>query len=236
MDNSISEYFSDIVMEAPHAFSTDENFYYLYPLCLGKLLLLQRMLEAIGMDEERLSNMPVLEVVATVRKHRDTCLRIVALAISPGKRECLDVQHSRTMTEELSASLTDEDIATLMVHILTDDKTDKVKKHYGIDKENDAMNAVMKAKSQGGAMSFGGKTLLGALIDQACERYGWTVDYVVWGISYATLRLMLADRVNTIYLSEDERKKLPSSVLQRDEEVIVASRETMEQIKAMGWR
>lgn len=31
---------------------------------------------------------------------------------------------------------------------------------------------------------FGGKSIWGALIDAACERYGWTFDYVVWGISY----------------------------------------------------
>ena len=41
---------------------------------------------------------------------------------------------------------------------------------------------------------FGGKTIWGTLIDAACERYGWTFDYVVWGISYNNLTLMLKDK------------------------------------------
>lgn len=232
----VVEYFTDTLMEAPHAFSTGGNRYYLYPLCLGKLMLLQRILGVIETDEERLSNMPILEVVAIVSKHRDTCLRIIVLAVSPNKHNCFDIEYVKTMKDELSSSLTDEDIATLLVHILTGDKTTEVMKHYGIDKENEAMNSALRVKSGGGSMSFGGKTILGTMVETACERYGWTVDYVVWGISYATLRLMTADRVNTIFLSEDERNKLPSNVLQRDEDVIKASKETMEQIKAMGWK
>lgn len=235
-DNNIIEYFTDTVMEAPHVFSAGEYTYCLYPLSLGKLLLLRRMLEALGMDEDRLTSIPFLEVVTAVREHRDACLRIIVLATCRGKHECFDIGYIKATTELLSGVLDDEDIATLIVHILTDDKTAEVMRCYGIDKETEAMNSVLRAKSGGDSMSFGGKTILGTLVDAACERYGWTVEYAVWGVSYVTLRLLMADRVNTVYLSKDERNKLPSSLLQRDEEVIMASRETMEQIKSMDWR
>ena len=199
-------------------------------------MLVQRQLEDMEISAEGIAQWPILSVVRIVREHRKSCLLVIYYATAKDKAECFDVKRIRKTVDELSASLDDEDIATLMVLVLTEDKTEKVKSHYGIDKENEAMNSVLKAKSQGGSMSFGGKTLIGAVIDQACERYGWTVDYVVWGISYSTLRLMMADRVNTLYLSEDERKKVPAHILQRDEDVIKASRETMEQIKAMGWK
>ena len=234
--NDVAAYFSDIVMEAPHTFSTGKKTYSLYPLTLGKLMLVQRQLEGMEMSAEGISQWPVMEVVKTVREHRESCLLVIYYATAKDKAECFDVKRIRKTVDELSKTLTDEDIATLMVYILTDDKTEKVKSHYGIDKENGAMNSVLKAKSQGGSMSFGGKTLIGAVIDQACERYGWTVDYVVWGISYSTLRLLMADRVNTLYLSEDERNKVPAHILQRDEDVIKASRETMGQIKSMSWK
>ena len=234
--NDVAAYFSDILMEAPHSFSTGRKTYSLYPLTLGKLMLIQRQLEDVGINAEGVAQWPIMEVVRIVREHRESCLLVIYYATAKDKTECFDVKRIRKTVDELSKTLTDEDIATLMVLILTEDKTEKVKSHYGIDKENAAMNSVLKAKSQGGSMSFGGKTLIGAVIDQACERYGWTVDYVVWGISYSTLRLMMADRVNTLYLSEDERNKVPAHILQRDEDVIRASRETMEQIKAMGWK
>ena len=34
------------------------------------------------------------------------------------------------------------------------------------------------------------------------------MDYVMWGISYANLKMLMADAITTVYLSEDERKKL----------------------------
>ena len=234
--NDVASYYADIVMEAPHAFSTGRKSYSLYPVTLGKLMLMQRLMEDMEISGEGIAQWPIVEVIKTVMEHRNECLRLIAYATAKDKGECFDVKRINGVLKELGTSLTDEDVATLMVLILTDDKTDKVKAHYGIDKETEAMSAVLRAKSQGGSMSFGGKTILGALIDQACERYGWTVEYVVWGISYSTLRLLMADKVNTIYLSDDERKKVPAHVLQRDEDVIKASRETMEQIKAMSWK
>ena len=234
--NDTAAYFADIVMEAPHSFSTGKKTYSLFPLTLGKLMLVQRQLEEAEINAEDIARWPIMSVVRIVREHRESCLLVIYYATAKDKAECFDVKRISKKVNELSGALDDEDIATLMVLVLTEDKTEKVKSHYGIDKENEAMNSVLKIKSQGGSLSFGGKTLVGAVIDQACERYGWTVDYVVWGISYSTLRLMMADRVNTLYLSEDERKKVPAHILQRDEDVIRASRETMEQIKSMSWK
>ena len=35
------------------------------------------------------------------------------------------------------------------------------------------------------SIAFGGKSIWGTLIDAACERYGWSYQYVLWGISYS---------------------------------------------------
>ncbi len=53
-----------------------------------------------------------------------------------------------------------------------------------------------------------GKSIYGLLIDFACQRYGWTMDYVLWGISYVNLNMLFADAITTVYLSDEERKKL----------------------------
>ena len=233
----IVEKFTDIVMEAPHGFSAGGKTFYIYPITLGKLMLIQRQLDVIGMDEERLARIPLIEVIGIVNLHRESCLRLLAFAIAKGKDDCFDVHRMNDTIQELAVALDNEDIATLMLSVLAYDTTQAVLAHYGIDKETDELNCVARAKGDKGTLSFGGKTVLGALVDSACERYGWTVDYCVWGIAYNTLRLMMADRVNTIYLSDEERKKVPAHILQRDEDVVKATKETMAEIKNMSsWR
>ena len=76
-----------------------------------------------------------------------------------------------------------------------------------MEEESKRMAKVNAAKDSENQYVFGGKTIWGTLIDAACERYGWTFDYVVWQISYNNLTLMLKDKVTSIYLSDKERKK-----------------------------
>ena len=234
--NEVEAQFADILMEAPHAFTAGGVSYFLYPLSLGKLMLIQRVLRSLGMDGEVIAQWPIVEVIKTVATHREDCLQLIAYVTAKTKEECFSPTHILTIVGELSNRLTDEDIATLVVYILTSDKSDDVRKHYGIDEEQAAMAIASKAKSQGGSLSFGGRTLLGAVIDQACERYGWTLEYAVWGVSYASLRLMLADRISSIYLSEEERKNVPQYILRKDDDVIEPTKENMEQILSMDWR
>lgn len=71
------------------------------------------------------------------------------------------------------------------------------------------------------------------MIDTACQRYGWTFEYVVWGISYANLQLLLADSVTSIYLSDEERKRVN---IPQDRDIINADDPAnMAKIKAMKW-
>ena len=234
--NDVAAQFADLLMEAPHTFYIGEVDYRLYPPSLGKLMLMQRTIDGIGIDTVGIAQWPIMEVIKTVGEHRDKCVLLIVYATAKTKEECFDASHIKNAVCELSKGLTDEDIATLLVYILTGDKSQEVRKHYGIDEEQEALTAVSKVKSQAGSLSFGGKTVIGAVIDQVCERYGWTVEYAVWGVSYATLCLMLADRVSTLYLSDEERKKVPGYILRKDEDVIMPTKENMETILSMDWR
>lgn len=71
------------------------------------------------------------------------------------------------------------------------------------------------------------------MIDIACERYGWTMDYVVWGISYANLHMLLNDYITSIYLTDDEIKKYHISM---DRTFINGDDpKNMDKIKGMKW-
>ena len=101
----------------------------------------------------------------------------------------------------------------------------------GIDKENTERKRIAKVKKNNSSISFGGNSTYGTMIDFACQRYGWTFDYVVWGISYINLRMLMADAITTVYLSSDEMKQLGIS---GSEEIIDAGNpKNRERIKAL---
>lgn len=199
---------SDALIERPISFSVKDKHYSIYPPSLGKIQLMSRLFEAIGIDRTGLSVHTFSKMLLTkAEENRGECLRIIAYATLPGSH-CLDEELVCARLDRLSC-LDKEDIATLIVTILQCDKSSAIMKHFGMDKEAERLKRVMKAKKDNkNTYTFGGKTLWGTLIDSACERYGWTFQYVLWGISYCNLQLLLADQVKTIFLTDDERKNV----------------------------
>ena len=51
--------------------------------------------------------------------------------------------------------------------------------------------------------TYGGRSIWGQ-IDTIAERYKWTVDYILWGISWANLQLMMADALRSDYKSKEK--------------------------------
>ena len=119
----------------------------------------------------------------------------------------LDIKWIETTSESINRITDDEDLTTLLIVILKDSTLEDIIKGTGIDQETERMSKVNSVKDSKNQYVFGGKTIWGSMIDAACERYGWTYDYVVWGISYTNLTLMLKDKITSIYLSDEEAKK-----------------------------
>lgn len=122
------------------------------------------------------------------------------------------------MRQNTVSLFSNDDIATLLIAILKENPTRTIAKETGMDEETKRMAKVNAAKKSNNQFVFGGKTIWGTLIDVACERYGWTYDYVVWGISYNNLTLMLKDKITSIYLSDEEMKK--SHIVGASEKVV----------------
>lgn len=186
-------------------------------MTLGKMYLTSQLIESMDVNRENLMIDPFVEALRTINTKREESCRLIAYHTIKTKEELLngrivDVQ------QKLISKFSNQDIATLLICILKNNSYQAIVEGTGIDKEAKRMSKVNAAKSTSGQFIFGGKTIWGSLIDAACERYGWTFDYVVWGISYNNLTLMLKDKITSIYLSDDERKRahLPSA----DEEMI----------------
>ena len=239
-DKELERYAEDAILGRPYAFSVSSKKgkkakrFYLYPMTLGKMILVQHHIEALEINQSLLKTNMYVETMRLANEKKDDCLAIIGYHTCKGKNEALDVDFVKNRIRLLKAELSDEDIATLMVVALSSDKTSALSKYLGIDDEQRKMNEVMSVKDDRNSMTFGAKTQYGALIDAACERYGWSKDYVVWTIDFTSLKLMLSDKVVSIFLSDEEIKKLPARLTEKD--TIEASKETMDMIRRMDWR
>ena len=104
-----------------------------------------------------------------------------------------------------------EDVATMLVNVLTTDYTKDIIEYFGIDKEQKRLAVIMeiKRKNSKNNLSFGGLTIFGTFIGQLKEM-GYTDDEIIYEKGYAYLRLMLADKITSVYLTDEELQDVPT--------------------------
>lgn len=209
--NTIQQSLVDAITERPISFSVGSVCYNIYPPSLGLYLLRSRLLSSLELDSKLLELNPTLELMRLVHEYRDIVLHLIALSTLRGYAEVNDTAKLGGRKKHLGNKLTTKELTQLLSLILLPDRYDEIAEHFGITKEATMRERVAKVKEDKTMMHFGGRTLYGGLIDYACERYGWTLDYCVWGISYENLRLLTADANQSVHLSEEESKKLFSS-------------------------
>ena len=228
---------SDTLIERPVTFRLRRRRYSIYPLSLGKIQLCSRLIEVLGFN--KVSDDLALYTLAlkTAMRDREQCARLLSYMTLPGS-ECLDETSVRERIRRLGKAKPSA-LATLLVFALSMDKTEGIMREFGMDKESRRLSDVMRVKERSksdGSVSFGGKSIWGTLVDSACERYGWTYQYVLWDISYSALRLLLADHIKTVFLSDEEMRRIPASA--RVSTVVNASdaKSLDDLIKTQSWK
>lgn len=243
--NFIEMNVDDALIEKPHCFSLEAEdkgvrHFYLYPVTLGKLHLLKRHIDNLDINLKQFARMPFHEAIRIVRKHRNEVCRIITYHTMKKKRDIFNYDLVEERVSLIDEMATEEDLATLLIVILNKDDIESFKNHLSITKENERMRKVAEAKKKAqksqNNFEFGGKSIYGTLIDTACERYGWSYDYVLWGISLINLQLLLADRMQSIYLTDEEKKKVSSGLLNGSGTINADDKSNMEKILAMNWR
>lgn len=197
---------ADTIIDRPKGFSVGRRHFYLYPMTLGKMYLQQRVVDNLELDTELLRVNPYVEALRLVETKKEDCCLLLAYHTLQTKEEMLDNRLVNIRRNTFLQEMRNEDMATLILACLTNDKTPIFIQHLGINSELKRMYDVSKAKKSNNTFNFGGKSIYGTLIDAACERYKWTFDYVVWGISYTNLQLLLKDKITSIYLTDEEMK------------------------------
>lgn len=208
INRPIEQNLTDVLTDKPFRFNVGKQTFSIYPATLGKMQLLKNLYLAMEVNAGALFPDPLAETLRVCRQESALVCRIIAYSTFNGKEEILDdekvCRRARVFEKELDA----EELATLLSLILTSDKTDEFIRYFGIDADREKRAQISRIKGEGNSLCFGGKSIYGLIIDFACQRYGWTLDYVLWGISLVNLNLLSADALTSVYLSQAERKKL----------------------------
>jgi len=199
----------DALLGAPCEFFADGRRYLLHRPPLGVVILTRRIMQAAGIDSRALTVSPFEEALRLCgdAEKRPAVLELLTHFTLSGKD---DHYNSRLITrtrKRLDAALSREEVAELLLLALSLDDYSAYLRETGMDEDLGARERAARAKRDGSTLFFGGKTLFGAVVDAACAKYGWTLDYCVWGVPYTTLRLLSCDAVTSVYMSDEEMKR-----------------------------
>lgn len=234
----------DVLTEMPIQFEAGGKHFNIFPKSLGVKLLIDNMKPQLEVDEENVKISPHLECLRVCQEKQDLVLRMIAYATTNKKWKILDANHIANRMEFFRKNLELSDMATLLIHILKDDAEDilQLKKFLKITHEEERKTKIAKYKKKGGnSVNFGGVSIYGSLLSFFAETFGWSLEHIMWEVSYANLMLMYSDHIVNIFLSEEEMKKVPFTLLEGQTDVIDASdpanaEKVMEFIKNNNWK
>lgn len=225
---------ADVIMERPYGFQIDDQQFFLYPVTLGKTYLISRLMEELNINKEIISVNPYLEAIRLCESKKDTVCRILAYHTIDKKENLLNNAVVEKRCNFFIKKLSTEEMAQILVIVLTNSNVDAFIKYLGIDYDKRELAKISKIKKRNGnSIFFGGKSVFGSLILPACEKLNMTPRQVVWDISYSFLQMLMADAITSVYLTDEEKKE---SRISTDGVFINADDpENMAKIKAMKW-
>jgi len=201
---------ADIITGKPHEFKVGRKLFRLYPITLAKQFIQKRIIGRLGLNTSFIQN-PYLEALRVAETNKKACCEIIALHATPNTYK--DLHNSKAMTERRNVfeKMRTEDVATMLVNVLTTDYTKDIIEYFGIDKEQKRLAVIMeiKRKNSKNNLSFGGLTIFGTFIGQLKEM-GYTDDEILYEKGYTYLRLMLADKITSVYLTDEELQDVPA--------------------------
>ena len=178
---------ADVIIGRPHGFVVGRKHFYLYPITLAKMFLLKRQIDALDINEK------LLKTKENTRK------------------ALYDIKAIEKRQKHFAKEIDREDLASLMIYVLSADKTDEIIKYYGLDVERERLAKVMEIKRRNdkNTLYFCGKSMFGTFIGQLKEM-GYSDDEIVYERGFSYLRLILADKITSIHCTDEEMQEIPS--------------------------
>ena len=200
---------AESILQLPVSFELDGKMHAINPKTLGQELVLRRYLKALDIDQQNMETNSIAEALHVAQVRPLETARVIAVCMVKTPSNARNPVIIESLASKLANNADASTLATLLILCIDEDQ--KVRKfcHFAkIDKDRENIRRISQVKDTGTSFTFLGKTMYGQIIDTACQRYGWTLDYILWGISYTNLQMMIADQITTMYLSEDERRKV----------------------------
>lgn len=205
---TLNEALADAVMDRPREFFIDNRRFCLWSPSLGMSMMIERKISILGIDSELLLKNLSMECLILIESKRSVVCDILAIYSYRYFQDLSDTTKLKERSDYFNKHLSNDDLAELFLIVLSEPRIETLLSLSGIADEQNEQSRIAQIKNkEGHSRSFGGKTIYGLLIDAACKAYGWTKEYVVWGIDLVSLRMMLADSVNSVFLSDEEAKQ-----------------------------
>lgn len=205
-EKSILSNVAETIMEMPIGYQAGGRDFYLYPPSLGSTMLIERLLKDIVPEPD--AKLGLFGMLKAIRQNKAIVVKIAAICSFENRADALKAHLLKERESEIKG-IKDEVLMQLLLHFSAwAQDVPQFIKHFALDKEQEYIKRCSDAKDKdGGSLTFNGRSVYGSLIDVACERYGWPMDYVVWGISMNNLQMLLNDHVVSVYLTKKERAK-----------------------------
>lgn len=200
----------DTLTECPKSFYAGEKPFYFYPISYGKFLLLGRYVKLMEVEQKSFEQMPFLELTRIYREKQEHVCRFLHILMSKTKDEVFNEEHYSRHKDMLISTLGEADTVKLLSLALGELNVDiePLKKAYNLNKERSWLEKAIDAKeADKNTYTFFGRSIYGSMFGHLMEKYSQKLDYFVWEISYANLQMLMADEVQTVYLSDKESRK-----------------------------
>lgn len=208
-DIHIKDEITNILLETPIVFYIGRRRFEIRPFTLGKWLIAERTIRQMKLDSSVDNITKEVVRLCLDDSRRQYAARLIAISTFYRRQDIISNSRVEKRSKWLLSNLDPEEMAQLLILILSSDNTTLLKSHLGISSDNAVKSKISNyRKRNGDFITVGGKSVWGSMIDFACERYGWTLQYVLWGLSYANLIMMTSDISASISLDKEERKSL----------------------------
>lgn len=223
----------DCVIERPYEFQVKDKVFYLYPLTLGKMTVLEAYIKELNIQHKGDTN---LEFLFLAKEKKEVCCTIIAYYTLRTKEEIFSSKKIKERCNFFKRELDNEEIAALIIKLLSDNQLERFMSHTGLDKEHDKLRKVNNIKDSKNSLSYCGRTIYGSFIHPLLEM-GFTWEEIVWERSYTNLRMLLYDKPVSVFTTDDEYKKIPKWALPNQETTIKADDpKNKELIRSMDWK
>ena len=174
------------------------------PPSLGKTLMLKRYQHLLDFNKELIPINPAAAIMDVCHRKEEEVCQLIAVLLTSERAKLQNDIYITKLAQFVKEHTQLTERAVILQLFIEEKPVSYYMSLLGIDKEKERLRKANKAKEKGNMLVFGGVSMFGSMIDSACERYGWTYEYTVWGISFNALQLLLADAPQTVYMTEEE--------------------------------